>query len=140
MSNSPLIPKSIKGRPSKVTLEILYEYIESSNKCREEREAQLQSELEAMFDNKFRSLEDKIQRHIDNKLLGFETQLQKMEARVQEIENQNQAQKQSRKEEEVEENSNLRDQIKELEEKLINNLALNSEEQIGYETYQRGNE
>jgi hypothetical protein len=81
-----------------------------------------------MLDNKFRSLEDNIQRQIDNKLLGFETQLQKMEARLQEIEKNNQEQKQSRKEEEVEENNNLRDKIKELEEKLINNLALNSVE------------
>jgi len=60
MSNSSLIPKSIKERSSKVTLEILHKCIESSNKPREERESQLQSELEAMLDNKFRSLEDKI--------------------------------------------------------------------------------
>jgi hypothetical protein len=51
-----------------------------------------------------------------------------MEARLQEIEKKNQEQKQSRQEEEVEENNNLRDKIKELEEKLINNLALNSVE------------
>jgi Skp family chaperone for outer membrane proteins len=39
-----------------------------------------------MLDNKFRSFEDKIQRQMDNKLLGFQTQLHKMEARLQEIE------------------------------------------------------
>jgi hypothetical protein len=45
-----------------------------------------------------------------------------MEARIQEMEKQ----KQSTQEEEVEENHNLRDRIKELEEKLTNNLALSS--------------
>jgi hypothetical protein len=38
-----------------------------------------------------------------------------MEARLQEIEKNNQEQKQSMKEEEVDENNNLRDKIKELE-------------------------
>jgi hypothetical protein len=83
MSNSPLIPKSNKRRPNKVTLDSLHEYIESIEKCREERESKLQSELVAMLqsqlvamlDNKFISLENNIQRHIDNKQLGFETQL-----------------------------------------------------------------
>jgi hypothetical protein len=49
-----------------------------------------------------------------------------MEVRLQEMEKQSQEKKQSTQEEEVEENCNLRDKIKELEEKLINNLALNS--------------
>ena len=65
---------------------------------------------------------------MENKLLGFQTQLHKMEARLQEIEKRNQEQKQSMKEEEVDENSNLRDKIKELEDKTINDLALNSVE------------
>jgi hypothetical protein len=38
----------------------------------------------------------------------------------------NQEQKKSIKEEEVDENNNLRDKIKELEDEIINNLALNS--------------
>jgi hypothetical protein len=38
-----------------------------------------------MLDNKFRSLEDIIERQMDNKLLGF-TQLHTMKARLQEIE------------------------------------------------------
>jgi flagellar biosynthesis chaperone FliJ len=61
MRNSLLIPKSIKRKPSKVTLDNIYENIESLEKYREERESKLQSDLEAMLDNKFRSLEDKIQ-------------------------------------------------------------------------------
>ena len=52
-----------------------------------------------------------------------------MKARLQEIEKNNQEQKQSTKEEEVDENNNLRDKIEELEDKLINSLALNSVEQ-----------
>jgi len=60
LSNSPLIPKSNKERPSKVTLDSLHEYIKSLEKHREKREAKLQSELEAMLDNEFRSLEDNI--------------------------------------------------------------------------------
>ena len=47
MSNSPHLPKIVKGRPSTVTLQSLYEYIESLEKRREEREVKLQTELEA---------------------------------------------------------------------------------------------
>jgi hypothetical protein len=81
-----------------------------------------------MLDNKFRSFEDKIQKQIDNKILGLETKLQKMEIRLQEMEKQSQEKKQSTQEGEVNnlENLNLRNKIKELEEKLNNNLALNS--------------
>ena len=61
MNNSPHLPNIVKGRPSTVTLHILYEYIESLEKCREERKVKLQIELEAMLENKFTSLEDKIQ-------------------------------------------------------------------------------
>jgi hypothetical protein len=61
---------------------------------------------------------------MDNKLLGFQTQLHNMEARLQEIEKNNQEQKKSTKEEEVDENNTLREKkIKELEDKLINNLG-----------------
>jgi hypothetical protein len=79
MSTSPHIPKPqpFKGRPSKVTLESLYEHIESLEKMRVEREVKLQTELEAMLDNKFRLLEDNIQTQIENRILGFETQLQR---------------------------------------------------------------
>jgi hypothetical protein len=45
-----------------------------------------------------------------------------MEARIQEMEKQ----KHSTQEGEVEENCNLKDRIKELEEKITNNLALSS--------------
>jgi hypothetical protein len=49
--------------------------------------------------------------------------------------------KQSTQEGGVEENHNLRDRIKELEEKLTNNLTLsNMEKKIGYQTHQRRNE
>jgi hypothetical protein len=40
-----------------------------------------------MLDKKFRLFEDTIQTHIDDKLLGFKSQLQKMDARIQEMEN-----------------------------------------------------
>ena len=62
MNNSLHQPKIVKGRPSTVTLQSLYEYIESLEKCREEREAKLQKELEAMLKNKFTYFEDKIQK------------------------------------------------------------------------------
>jgi hypothetical protein len=60
MCNSPKIPKSLKGRTSNVTLDTMYKHIESLEKCREVTEDKLQVELEAMLDNKFRSLKDKI--------------------------------------------------------------------------------
>jgi len=41
MNISPQLPKITKGRPSIVTLQGLYEYIESLEKCREEREAKI---------------------------------------------------------------------------------------------------
>jgi hypothetical protein len=77
----PPIPKThpVRGRPPKVTLESLYEYMESLEKRREERDAKLQIELEslekrseerevklqieleAMLDKKIRLFEDTIQ-------------------------------------------------------------------------------
>ena len=86
MNNSPHLPKVVKGRPSKVTLQRIYEYMESLEKCREEgeaklyayieasekrreeREAKLHTELEALLDNKFTLFEDKIQTQLDNKI------------------------------------------------------------------------
>ena len=43
MSTPPPIPKSHpnKGRPPKITLEILYDYMESVEKRREERDAKI---------------------------------------------------------------------------------------------------
>ena len=68
MNISPQLPKITKGRPSTVTLQGLYEYIESLEKRREEREAKLQKELEAMLENKFASLEDTIQTQIEHSI------------------------------------------------------------------------
>ena len=68
MNISPQLPKITKGRPTTVTLEGLYEYIESLEKRREEREVKLQTELAAMLENKFTSLENKIQKQIENKI------------------------------------------------------------------------
>jgi hypothetical protein len=39
MNNSPHLPKHIKGSPKNITIESLYEYIESLEKCREEEES-----------------------------------------------------------------------------------------------------
>ena len=61
-NNSPHLPNIVKGIPSTVTLHILYEYIESLEKHREEREVKRETELEAMLENKFTSLEDRIQK------------------------------------------------------------------------------
>jgi hypothetical protein len=66
-----------------------------------------------MFDKKIRFFEDTIQIQIEDKLLGFKSQLWTIEDRIEEM----QKQKQSTQEGEVEENHNLRDRIKELEEK-----------------------
>jgi hypothetical protein len=50
MSTPPPIPKThpIRGRPAKITLEILYDYMESLAKRREERDAKSQIELESL--------------------------------------------------------------------------------------------
>ena len=90
MNISPQLPKATKGRPSTVTLQGLYEYIESLEKRREEREAKLQTELEAMLENKFSSLEDIIQKQIENKIELLENKMEEMETRLQVIEKQNQ--------------------------------------------------
>jgi hypothetical protein len=65
-----------------------------------------------------------IQTQIEDRFLGFKSELQTMKDRIQEMENH----KQSTQEGGVEENHNLRDRIKELEEKLTNNLTLSNME------------
>jgi hypothetical protein len=64
-----------------------------------------------------------IQIQIEDRFLGFKSELQKMKERIQEMKKH----KQSTQEGGVE-NHNLRDRIKELEEKLTNNLTLDKME------------
>ena len=90
MNNSPYLPKIVKGRPSTVTVQSLYEYIELLEKRREEREVKIQTNLEAMLENKFTSLEDKIQKQIENKIKLSENKMETMEIRLQVIEKQSQ--------------------------------------------------
>jgi hypothetical protein len=92
--NTPLpIPKTKlnKGRPPKITLEIPYDYMELVEKRREERDVKiqieletlekmieerdikLQIELEAMIDKK---IKDAIQTQIEDRFLGFKSELQ----------------------------------------------------------------
>ena len=105
MSTPPPIPKSHpnKGSPPKITLEILYDYMESVEKKREERDAKiqieletlekmseerdvkLQIELEVMIDKK---VKDTMQTQIEDRLLGFKSELQTMKDRIQEMEKQ----------------------------------------------------
>lgn len=128
MNNSPQLPKITKGRPSTVTLQSLYEYIESLEKRREEREVKLQTELEAMLENKFTSLEDKIQKQIENKIELLENKMEAMETRLQVIEKQNQDMNQTSQQIDVDtlESLKMKDMIKELEEKVNHYLTLNS--------------
>ena len=90
MNNSPHLPNIVRGRPSTVTLQSLYEYIDSLEKRREEREVKLQTELEAMLENKFTSLEEKIPKQIENKINLLENKMETMEVRLQAIEKQSQ--------------------------------------------------
>jgi hypothetical protein len=50
MSTSPPIPKiqPNRGKPPKITLEVLYDYMELVKKRREERDAKIQIELETL--------------------------------------------------------------------------------------------
>jgi hypothetical protein len=50
MSTPPPIPKTHpnRGRPPKITLEICYDYMESIEKRREERDSKIQIELETL--------------------------------------------------------------------------------------------
>ena len=88
MSTPPPIPKTQpnKGSPPKITLDILYNYMESVEKIREERDAKIQIELEtlekrseerdtklkieleAMIDKK---IKDTIQTQIEDRFLGL---------------------------------------------------------------------
>ena len=77
MNISPQLPKI-----SAVTLQGLYEYIESLEKRREERETKLQKELKAILENKFASLEDTIQKQIENKIELLENKMDAMETRL----------------------------------------------------------
>ena len=79
----------------------------------------LQIELEAMIDKK---IKDTIQTQIEDRLLGFKSELHIMKDMIQEMEKH----KQSTQEWGVEGNHNLRDRIKEIEEKLTNNLTLSN--------------
>ena len=128
MNISPQLPKITKGRPSTVTLQGLYEYIESLEKRREEREAKLQKELEAMLENKFASLEDTIQKQIENKIELLENKMESMETRLQVIEKQNQDTNQPSQQGDVDnlESLKMKDMIKELEEKVNSRLTLNN--------------
>ena len=65
----------------------IYIYTEASEKRREEREAKLHTELEALLDNKFTLFEDKIQTQLDNKIKKLENKLETMEIRLHVIEN-----------------------------------------------------
>jgi hypothetical protein len=67
---------------------------------------------------------DTIQNQIEDIFLGFKSELQTMKDRIQEMEKH----KQSTQEGGVEYNHNLRDMIKDLEEKLTNNLTLSNME------------
>ena len=69
-----------------------------------------------------KKIKDTIQTQIEDRFLGFKSELQTMKDRIQEMEKH----KQSTHEGEVEENHNFGDRIKELEEKLTNNLTLDS--------------
>ena len=143
MNNSPHLPKVVKGRPSTVTLQSIYEYMESLKKCREEgeaklyayiealekrreeREAKLHTELEALLDNKFTLFEDKIQTQLDNKIKKLENKLETMENRLHVIENQKPPEQGDTV---TLENLKLKDMIKDLEEKVNQNLATNNRE------------
>ena len=122
MSTPPPIPKTQpnKGRPPKITLEILYHYMESVEKIREERDAKiqidletlekrseerdikLQIELEVMIDKVMidKKIKDTIQTQIEDRFLGFKSEMQTMKDKIQEMEKH----KQSTKEGGVEEN------------------------------------
>ena len=69
-------------RTVSITLQSLYKFIELLEKRREERAFNLQIELEAMLENKFTYLEDKIQRQIKNKIKLLENNIETMEIRL----------------------------------------------------------
>ena len=128
MNISPQLPKITKGRHSTITLQGLYEYIESLEKRREEREAKLQKELKAMLENKFASLEDTIQNQIENKIELLENKMEAMETRLHVIEKQNQDTNQPSQQGDADtlEGLKMKDMIKELQEKVNSRLTVNS--------------
>ena len=130
MNNSPHLPNIAKGRPSTITLQSLYEYIELLEKRREERVFNLQTELEAMLENKFTSFEDKVQKQIENKIKLLQDKMETMEIRLQVIEKQSQDKNQTSQQGDVDtlESLKTKDMIKALEEKVNNNLTLNNVE------------
>ena len=81
-----------------------------------------------MLKNKLTSLEDNIQKQIENKIELLENKMEAMETRLQVIEKQNQDTNQTSQQGDVDniESLKMKDMIKELEEKVNNNLTLNS--------------
>jgi hypothetical protein len=73
-----------------------------------------------------KKIKDTIQTQIGDRFLGFKSELQTMKDRIQEMEKHKQSTLEGGGG--VEENHNLRDRIKELEEKLTNNLTLSNME------------
>jgi hypothetical protein len=71
-----------------------------------------------------KKIKDTIQTQIEDRFLGFKKELQRMKDMIQKMEKH----KQSTQEGGVEENQSFRDRIKELEEKLTNNLTLSNME------------
>jgi hypothetical protein len=71
-----------------------------------------------------KKIKDTILTQIEDRFLGFKSEMQTMKDRIQEMEKH----KQSTQEGGVEENHKLRDTIKELEEKVTNNLTLSNME------------
>ena len=101
---------SSKGRPSKITLESFYVYIESLERQREERKNHFKLELTTMLDNKHKSLE--------NKILSLGSEFQGMKDEIQEIEHTKRAM--------VKENDTLKSDIKNLKEQLHNTSTINN--------------
>ena len=81
-----------------------------------------------MLENKFTSLEDKIQKQIENEIKLLENKSETMEIILQLIEKQSQDTNQTSQQGDVDtlKSLKMRDMIKELEEKVNNNLTLNS--------------
>ena len=79
------------------------------------------------MENKFTSLEDKIQKQIENKIELLETKMEVMETRLQVIEkNQNTNQTSEQRDVDILESLKMKDVIKELEEKVNSRLTLNN--------------
>ena len=117
-------------RTVSITLQSLYKFIELLEKRREERVFNLQTELEAMMENKFTSFEDKFQKQIENKIKPLQNKVETMEIRLQVIEKQSQDKNQTSQQGDVDtlESLKTKDMIKVLEENFNNNLTLNNVE------------